>query len=302
MSDRERLKVSVVIPTFNLRDVLLQCLESITKQDYPLTEIIVVDNASTDGTSDAVAQKFPQVILIKNPINLGVTGGVNTGLEQATGDYIWFVDHDNIFLQDTLSEMVLLAETDSKIGIVVPKIYYWENKNIIWAAGTGMNMIIGSNTSRSGLDIGQYEKIEEVQIAPANFLVRRSVINGIGFYDNLYCISYEDADFSFRTREAGFKIVYTPKAVCYHMIPLLNKESGKKRWLSRAYWAARNKIIFMRKYSPFFPLFITLYPIWFSIYTYQAIRYGSFNDLRNFYTGIISGLKWAFFDYKKSIK
>lgn len=295
MFNENRPKISVVVPTFNLRDAFLQCLESITKQDYPSSavEIIVVDNASTDGTSEAVTKAFPQVTLIKNSTNLGVTGGVNTGLRQATGDYIWFVDHDNIFLPNMLSEMVLLAESDQSIGIVVPKIYYWEEKNIIWAAGAGMNMLIGMNTSRQGVDIGQYEKIEEVQIAPANFLVRRAVIDKIGFYDDIFYISYEDSDFSFRTKEAGFKVMYTPKAICYHMIPFLDKKSGKKRWLGRAYWTARNKIIFMRKHSSHFGIFVFLYPIWFSIYTYQAIRYGNLGNLWSFYRGIASGFRWV---------
>jgi len=294
----EKMKVSVVIPTYNLKDILLECLESVFGQDYPDLEVIVVDNASVDGTADAVAEKYPQVNLIRNSENLGVTGGANTGVEEATGDYVWMVDHDNILEPNMLSEMVKLAESDPKIGVVVPKIFYWEPKDVIWAAGTGMNLLTGENIFRGGKDIGQYEKVEEVQVAPANFLVKGEVIEKVGLYDNVYYISYEDADFSLEVKKAGYKIVYTPKAVCYHKIPLLDKKAGKKRWLSRAYWTARNKIIFMRKQSPYFPLFVLLYPVWFSIYTYQAIRHRNLDALKNFYKGIFDGFKWAFFDYK----
>ena len=290
-------KISVVIPTYNLKGVLLECLESIVNQDYPNLEIIVVDNASTDGTSEAVRKKFPKVKLIRNLKNLGVTGGANTGVKKATGDYVWLVDHDNILRPNMLSVMVKLADSDPKIGVVVPKIYYWEDKNMIWAAGTGMNMLTGENIFRGGRDIGQYEKVEEVQIAPANFLVKKEVIKKVGLYDDIFYISYEDSDFSFRVKKMGFKIVYTPKAVCYHKIPL-DKKMEKKRWLSRAYWAARNKIIFMRKHSKYFPLFVLLYPAWFCIYTYQAIRYLNFAALLNFYKGMINGFKWAFFEYE----
>ncbi len=291
-------RVSVVVATYNLKDTFLQCLASIAKQDYSDLKIIVVDNGSTDGTGEAVKKKFPRVKLIKNAKNLGVTGGVNAGLKEATGDYIWFVDHDNIFKPKMLKEMVRLAESDPAIGVVVPKIYYWKPKDIIWAAGTGINLLTGENLSREGKDVGQYDKVEEIQVAPANFLVKKAVIDKVGAYDDIYFISYEDADLSFRIRKAGYKIVYTPKAVCYHQIPLLDKMSMKKRWLNRAYWTSRNKIIFMRKHSPFFAIFVLLYPIWFCLYTYQAVRYRNFNALLNFYKGVTAGFKWAVFDYE----
>lgn len=295
-------KVSAIVPTYNLKETVLECLQSIVNQDYPNLEVIVVDNGSTDGTSEAVIERFPKVKLIRNLKNLGVTGGINTGIKEATGDYIWLVDHDNILELNMLSIMLKLAESDPNIGIVVPKIYYWENKDIIWAAGTSINLITGENIFRGGKDVGQYDKVEEVQEAPANFLVKKEVIERVGLYDEIYYISYEDADFSFRVRKAGFKIVYAPKAVCYHKIPLLDPKIGKARWFSRAYWTARNKIIFMRKYSKCFPIFVLLYPVWFCIYTYQAIRYLNFTALLNFYRGIIAGFKWALFDYKRSLK
>ena len=293
-------KVSVIVPTYNLKKIVCECLKSILSQDYPNLEVILVDNGCTDGTGEAVIKKFPQVRIIRNKKNLGVTGGVNTGLKEADGDYIWLVDHDNIFRKNTLSEMVKLLESDSKIGIVVPKIYYWEKKDTIWAAGTGMNLLTGENIFRGGKDIGKYDKIEEVEIAPANFLVKREVIEKVGFYDDVFFISYEDADFSFRVKKAGYKIVYTPKAICYHKIPLLDKKAAKQRWLSRAYWASRNKIIFMRKHSPLFFLFVLLYPIWFFIYSYQALRYSNFTTLFNFWKGIKDGFKWSFFEYEKN--
>lgn len=298
MNNKNFPLVSIIVPTYNLKDIFLECLQTIVNQDYIHTEIIVVDNASTDGTSEMVKKQFPRVILIRNTKNLGSTGGMNTGLKKAKGEYLWFIDHDNILNRNMLSQMVKLAESDPHIGIAVPKIYYWEKKDIIWAAGTSVNMITGINIAREGKDVGQYEKIEEVDIAPANFLVRREVIDKVGFYDDIFFVCYEDSDFCARVRKAGYKIMYTPKAVCYHKFPFLDQKTSKKRWLSRAYFAARNKIIFMRKDSPFFLLFVMLYPAWFLIYTYQAIRYFNFSALWNFYRGMFDGFKWAFSDSK----
>ncbi len=286
--------VSVIVPTYNLKLILAECLQSLINQTYRNLEIIVVDNGSTDGTAKLIKRKFPGAKLICNAKNLGVTGGANRGIKYAHGDFVWLVDHDNILDRNMLSQMVKLAESDSAIGVVTPKIYYWENKKTVWSAGTGINMITGQNFSREGLDQGQYDKVEEVDIAPANFLVKKEVIDKIGLYDDTYITSYEDADFSYRVRQAGYTIMYTPKAVCYHKFPLMDKETGKRRWLSRSYFTARNKIIFMRKNSPYFPLFVALYPAWFLIYTYQAIRYRDSTALINFYKGMYDGFKWSF--------
>lgn len=297
MKRNKQSLVSIIVPTYNLKGVFAECLRSIVHQSYTNTEVIVVDNASTDGTSEMVKKQFPSVKLIINTKNLGSTGGMNTGLREARGDYLWFIDHDNILNKDMLSHMVKLGNSDEKIGIVVPKIYYWEKKDTIWAAGTSVDMITGINISREGKDVGQYDKVEEVDIAPANFLVKRRVIDKVGFYDDVFFVCYEDSDFCHRVKKANYKIIYTPKAFCYHKFPILDEIAKKQRWLSRSYYTARNKIIFMKKDSPYFALFVLLYPAWIFLYTYQAIRYWNFGALRNFYKGIYDGFKWSFIDY-----
>lgn len=292
--------VTAIVPTWNLKDIFLECLESITKQDYPNMEIVVVDNASVDGTSAAVKKKYAKKVkLITNKKNLGSTGGMNCGLKYANGDYIWFVDHDNILNKDMLTQLVTLAETDPNIAVVTPKIYYWKPRDTIWSAGTSVSLITGINYSREGKDVGQYDKVEEVDIAPANFIVRKDVIDKHGFYDDVFWVSYEDSDFCYRIKQKGYKIMYTPKAVCYHKVPFLDKKAGKERWLGRAYLTARNKIIFMRKDSPYFLLFTLMYPAWFALYTYQAIRNTNLKALGNFYRGMFDGFKWAI-SYRKT--
>lgn len=290
--------VSIIVPTYNLKNTFRECLSSIKKLNYPNKEIIIVDNASTDGTAEMVKRDFKNVSLIRNKKNLGSTGGMNTGLKKAKGDYLMFVDHDNILDKNMLTEMVNYALTDSTIGIVVPKIYYWEKKNIIWAAGTSVDMVTGINIAREGEDKGQYDDVEEVSIAPANFLVSKKVIDQIGFYDDTFFVCYEDSDFCARVRKARYKIVYIPTAFCYHKFPLLSKVQSKKRWLSRAYYASRNKIVFMKKHSPYFSIFVLLYPVWFIVYTFQALKYRNLNALKNFYKGMFDGYKWAFFEYR----
>lgn len=283
-------RISIIIPTYNLEDQLVLCLSSLVKQEYKNIEIIVVDNASSDDTTTMVKKCFPMVKLLLSKENQGVTGAVNRGLQEANGNYIWFVDHDNTFEKDTLMKLYEVISSDQSIGIVFPKILYADNPKLVWSAGTAVNLLTGINISREGVDYGQFNTQQDVSIAPANFLVRKTVIDTIGRFDNIFCISYEDADFSFRARYAGFRIVYVPTARAYHHIPLPHEKIGKERWLSRAYWTARNKIIFMKKHSPYFCLFLALYPAWIFIYTYQAIRYGNKKILLEFFRGIKDGL------------
>src|SRR3989344_3187572 len=185
--------VSAIIPTFNLKKIALECINSIVKQDYPNVEIIVVDNG-TDGTSTLVKRKYPNITVIKPDENLGSTGGMNRGLKEAKGEFVWFIDHDNILELNMLSVMVELAQSESRIGVVTPKILYWGKKKTIWSAGNSVSLITGINYAREGKDVGQYESVEEVDIAPANFLVKRELIKKIGFYDDVFWVSYEDAD------------------------------------------------------------------------------------------------------------
>lgn len=298
IKSKKPLLVSAIVPTYNIKKIAMECIDSIVKQDYPNIEIIVIDNG-TDGTYKAAKKKYPQIKGYQSETNLGSTGGQNAGLKLAKGEYLWFIDHDNILNTDMLSKLVELAESDPKIGVITPKIFIWEKKDYVWSAGGSVNMLTGINITREGIDTGQFEEIEEVEIATANFLVRREAIDTVGFYDDIYWLTYEDADWCARLRKAGYKVMYHPKAICYHKFPYLDKMAGKRRWLARAYLTARNKIIFMRKNSPYWPLFALSYPAWFVLYSYQAIRYQDLKALWNFYRGMYDGFTWAIL-YKKN--
>lgn len=267
----------------------MDCIGSIYKQDYKSIEVIVVDNVSTDGTSEAVEKRFPKVKLVRNKKNLGVTGAVNRGLKYAKGRYLLLVDHDNILESNMLSELVRTIESDSKIGITVGKIYFDEDHTIIWAAGTGINLFTGQIYFRAGKDVGQFDKVEEVQVAPANFLLRRELVTNDGVYDPTYVINYEDTDLSFRIRSQGYRVVYTPKAISYHRIPMSSEGAGK-RLLSRAYWIGRNRVIFMKRWGNFYPFVTFFLPLLSVYYLYLALRYNQLGNFIKYCKGIYDGV------------
>lgn len=286
--------ISVIIPTYNSWSTLEACLESILKQTLKPLEIIVVDNASTDNTVDQVTKFIKlnkRVRLIRNKRNLGVTGGRNVGIKSARtkSDYLFFFDHDMVADPRMLEELVIVAESDEKIGILTPKIYYWEDRKRIWAAGTGINLWNGYVIFRGGVDIGQYNRVEEVQVAPAAMLVKRDVIIKIKGFDDVYFATYEDTDFCFRARRKGYITMYEPEAIAYHKIPLGIADSNK-RLLNRAYLIGRNRVIFMKRFGKSMPLFLLFIPIFGVYYFLLSLKYGKPFAGLDFVKGTISGL------------
>lgn len=300
MNKEGRLKISVIIPTYNSWGTLRDCLISVQKQTLELFEIIVVDNASSDDTSDKVKKNFPNVRLITLKKNTGVTGGRNTGIRNAnlSADYLFFFDHDMVADKNMLKELTKVAEMDPNIGIITPKIYYWGNKKRIWSAGTGINLWTGQILFRGGQDIGQYETENEVQVAPAVLLVKRLVINKLRSFDDRYFATYEDTDFCFRAKRDGFKVFYAPRAIAYHKIPS-DPERESRRLLSRAYWIGRNRILFMKDFGSNFLIFTLFLPIYTIYYIRLALRYNKFNSWISFLHGCANGMLTVLIPEKK---
>lgn len=291
MEKKDQINISVIIPTYNSWATLKECISSIQKQTLKPFEIIVVDNASSDDTSQKVKAMFPKVKLITLTTNTGVTGGRNKGIDNVSSksEYVLFLDHDMIADKNMLLELLKVLQSNSQIGIVTPKIYYWGNKKRIWSAGTGINLWTGQVLFRGGDDVGQYEKVEEVQVAPAAILVKKDVIRKIKSFDDCYFVTYEDTDFCFRAREKGFKTFYSPSALAYHKISWDPKDDAD-RVLSRAYWVGRNRIIFMKKFSKNFAVFTLFIPLFIGYYLLLAISANRFKSGFNFLLGTFAGL------------
>ncbi len=287
-------KISVVVPTFNSWDTLKPAISSLYKQTQKIYEIIVIDNASSDQTSKNVRKFFPKVKLVILDKNTGVTGGRNAGIDHAHKDskYILFFDHDMLADKKMLGELLKVAQSNGLYGIITPKIFYYEDKKRIWAAGTNINLWTGQILFRGGKDIGQYNTIDEVQVAPAAMLVKKEVINKVKRFDNRYFATYEDTDFCFRAKDHNFKTIYAPTAIAYHKISP-NPSNEQKRLLDRSFWVGRNRILFMRDYGKnyyFFLLFSIMYLLYF---IKMSLEQKNLNALINYLKGFISGILQA---------
>lgn len=291
-SETEYPKISVVVPTYNRKKDLLECLDSVQKLNYPNYETIVVDNGSTDKTAEAVRRQFPNVKLLVSDTNLGVTGGRNLGARNSDGEYIFFLDHDTIVDRDALSELVNVMQSDHRIGLAGAIIYYYDNPNYVWAAGGFISLITGKNWFNRRL-VGN--GVIEVQVLPTAFLVKREVIDKIGLFDDIYFATYEDTDFCFRAIKAGYRIVCVSTAKVWHKVPFSDNRKDTEKILQRGYYVARNKIVFMRKHAKplHFITFLFIYPIYAIYYTVISLRFRRVDCLLSFWSGIISGLSFA---------
>jgi len=297
-------KVSVTISSYNRKKDLIECLRSIKENDYPNLEIIIVDNGCIDGTAKAVKDTFPDVKVVRTEKNLGVSGGKNLAIKNVPkdSDYLFLLDDDYVLEKNAISELVKAIDGKKEYGAATAKVLYFENPQIVQLADSRVGLLTGINYMNNGPDDGRFDELVETEGIGGTGLVKMEVIKKVGFYDEDYFYMYEDADLSMRIIKAGYKILYVPTSKILHKIPLLNKEKGNRRWFSRAYFVARNKIIFMRKYSRCFPLFILIYPIWLSLYTFKAARCFNFVALFNFYKGAAGGFKWVFFDFLQHVK
>lgn len=301
MAKSKLAKISVVIPTYNSWRTLERCINSIQNQTLTPFEVIVIDNASSDKTSINVAKKFPKVKLVTLNKNTGVTGGRNAGIEKAdkSSDHLFFFDHDMIADRKMLSELVAVCEGGKDVGVVTPKIYYLGNNlrpnsrkggKRIWSAGTGIDLWTGKIFFRGGNDHGQYDKEEEVQVAPAAMLVKKEVLKKVQRFDERYFATYEDTDFCFRARKFGFKTYYSPKAIAYHDLSESPKDEAD-RLLRRAYWVGRNRVLFMKDFGESYLVFLIFLPVFFAYYAVMAIKYNRLSSLVDYLVGVINGIR-----------
>ena len=250
-----KAKVNVVILNWNRKEMLLDCLKSINELDYPVYEIIVVDNASNDGSAKAVKERFPEVILIENKKNYGAIGGKNIGLRKAlesTVNYIYMVDNDIVGAKDSLSKLIEVAENDPQVGMVGAMMYDYSKLDTILSAGGILdytqNVARGRGCNQK--DVGQFNTVEPIDyLWGGALLVKKNVLEKVGLFDQDY-IGYwfEDVDLSVRFLKAGYKVLFSPFAKVWHKPhQTIEQFSFRKKYL-----ATRNAIRFMKKYANVF--------------------------------------------------
>ena len=215
-----RLRVSLIIPTYNGASLLAPCLDSVAVQRRPADETIVVDDASTDHTLDLLRRSYPWVRPLALPRNLGFVGAVNAGIGAATGEVIALLNNDTEADAGWLEALVAPLEQDPSVAFCASKMLLFDRRDRIQSAGDSYSTGgVPVNRGAWTPDDGRFDVPEEVFGASGGAAAyRRSLLNEIGGFDP-WLVSYlEDVDLSWRAQLRGLRCRYVPAARVYHRL------------------------------------------------------------------------------------
>ncbi len=210
----------VVVLNWNGRDSIRQCLRSVLHQTYAAYRVVVVDNASTDGSLDIIRDEFSEVTLVPLPENLHFARGTNAGLREALRDpecaFIGTLNNDTRVDPEWLAELVRMA--GARVGMVASKMVFIDRPNVLNSTGVSIGPD-GSAMDRgwNSVDEGQFDQAVDVFGPSAGAaLYRRDVLDSVGLFDEDFFAYYEDLDLAWRTRFGGWEARFAPRAIVHH--------------------------------------------------------------------------------------
>lgn len=263
MKSERNPSVGIVIINWNSFGHTDQCLLSLKKVTYPNFKVFIVDNGSTDVSGKQLEDKYGDFAhFIFHHENAGFAGGNNIGIAEVIRqgyDYLMLLNNDTESEPDFLDHLVNRLETDRTFGAVQPKFNFLLERNKIWNAGGkfisffGISKTIGYN--EVDRDIHHQPKTID-WITGCGFMVSSAIVKEVGMLNEKFFIYYEDVDWSFRIKKAGFKLAYEPKSVVYHEAGMSQKSKVRKEegYVNPFvhYLRSRNQIWLLRKYTPWY--------------------------------------------------
>lgn len=256
----EQPLVSVLIVTWNRRDDVLETVQSVYAQDYCNIEIIVVDNASSDGTVTVLQQRYPAVRVLTLKHNAGASVGRNAGFAVARGEIVFLLDSDASLGPFTLSRVVRRFAADPRLGVVYCKI---------------VNAYTGQLDQTAGWCFSEECKADQDREFPAysfsegGSAIRRSVLERTGYFWEELFFGREGEELSLRIWDAGYSIVYFPAALVYHRVSPERRVAGGER----LYYNLRNSLLLYLAHYPWW-MFVLIAPLRVVATFLRAIRQG----------------------------
>lgn len=246
--------VALILVTFNHSDITLDCLKSLVELDYlrERLHVIVVDNASTDDTVSVVRAQYPAMTVIANADNLGFAEGNNVGLRaalQTDAQYLMLLNNDTVVAPDMLKQLIEVAERDQTIGIVTPKIYYFNEPRKIWCAGARLDLRRGQTWRLRAEEVddaapASAEAVHDVDFASGCALcARRAAIEQAGLLDARFFFYWEETEWCVRIARAGYRCTYVPDSHVWHKVSS-SIQAGSPRV---AYYMTRNGLLFVQQ-------------------------------------------------------
>ena len=283
-------KVTVVIPNWNGMKYLELCLDSLRNQDTDDFEVIVVDNASTDGSVSYIRERYPEVRLIVNSENLGFSGGVNTGIEACSSEFVLLLNNDVECDARFVSALTRAIEKDARIFSVNPKMVNYRDRNLLDDCGD-LYTVIGWQAQRGAaqsVNDPAYSKPAKVFSCCAGASIyRRKVFEEIGLFDTMHFAYLEDIDVGYRAMLYGYHNLYEPSAVVYHVG---SGSSGAVKYSDfKVRISARNAVYVAYKNMPVIQRMLNAFPM----YIGRKLKQAFFRQL-GFEQAYLDGVKEGF--------
>jgi GT2 family glycosyltransferase len=282
--------VSLVVLNWNGESLLRECIESLQGLNYSPVEIIVVDNASTDG-SIALLESIKGISIVKNSVNLGYAGGINAGIRAATGVYVAALNNDIIFDPFWLGELVSILESDSSIGIIsgrqmnyyhretIDALYSYLHPSLIFfQEGFGKRWNAAARGATPARVFG---------VSGASTVYRKKMFDELGGLDETLFAYHEESDLCMKSFLSGWKCVYVPAASAYHKRSVtFNRVKN-----TMIYYHTRNRLWFIYKYSPLSLVMTNLF--WIIFTELRIFRIALFREkvLLSYLKGLADGFK-----------
>lgn len=253
------MKLSIIIVSWNVKKVLIDCLGSI--EENPASEpfeVLVVDNASSDGTVESVRNKFPEVVVIANSQNLGFAAANNQGIEKSQSEYILLLNPDTIIHSDSLDILIEFMDKNEDVGICGPQLlnqdgtiqssarYFPTFRGVLYRHTVIRYLGLFKNEYKKWLmkNFDHKTKMDVDQVMGAALMIRQSIIEDIGVMDEQFFMYYEEVDLCFRIKQAGWRVVFMPEVVITH----LGSQSSGQIPVKKQMMAITSLLKFFRKH------------------------------------------------------
>lgn len=249
--------VAVIVLNWNGKQDTLECLRSLEHNTYAPVRTYVVDNGSSDGSIEELRRAFPpsdRLFYLANECNLGYAGGNNRGIVRALddgADYVLILNNDTVVDPGMLTTLLGVARREPSVGILGPKVLCEPARHLLYSVGERQSLWF----NRRQIAVERPDRADVVQPRDVDYvvgcamLVSREFIERVGLLNETFFAYYDEVDWCFRGRRAGYRVMVVPVAVVYHKG---EASSGKGMNPITAYYRTRNWIYFMRKHAAFY--------------------------------------------------
>ncbi len=263
---RDSVDVSVVIVSFNTKDLLRECLSTVKSETGMRVEVLVVDNASKDGSAAMVAEEFPEVRLTALDTNLGFAAANNVAFRQASGRYVVLLNSDAFLGEATLFRAVLLMDSRPQVGLagalLVGRDGHWQPSarlfpsicnDLLALTGLSSRFPRSKFFGRADRSWADPEEASETDWVPGAFsIIRRSVLEEVGHFDEHFFLYYEEVDLCRRIKAAGFSVAYWPELKVVHIggesSKTIKRLSMSSSGAQLSLWRMRSALLYYRKH------------------------------------------------------